>query len=272
MSAEIIFDLPWAEYTQGGFLGSSAFADWKRIGFAAWSREHLEEAYTDGGGSKWTAAGSAIDRAITGDPHGAPIIVKPEDVDYRTKAGKEWRDRHADCEIIDAKQEREIESAKPMVRQAIEVMRRVIGGEVRYQVTLRGEVSGLKVQTRPDIMIGDKQFPDLKYINPNDFGAFDRKFVDSRYLFQAGLLFGLGEEIGIDPAVSFLLAESCTELPRVEVVKVPRHYLVGAWDHTRRIADEIAAMRDSDSGFTDRVVFREMELSTYNISKIGVSL
>lgn len=272
MSAQILFDLPWSEYIKGGYLGSSAFADWGSCGLASWSRSHLEEGYSDDGGSKWTAAGSAIDRAITGDPHGKPIIVKPDDVDYRTKAGKEWRDRHADHEVIDSKQDREIRAATPLVREAIGILHRVFGGEVHYQVTLRGEVSGLPVQTRPDMMVGVDMFPDLKYVNPNDFAAFDRKFCDSRYRFQAGLGYGLAKDAGIEhPQFAFLLAESCTDLPRVEVVQVPPRYLVACWDEVRRVADDIAEVKASPLGFVDRIVTRELSMPHYAEARMGIA-
>jgi len=245
MSAQILFGLPWPEYIQGGYIGSSGLSEWGTVGLEAWSRENLEEGYTDSKSSKYMAGGTALDQRLTGDPHGKPIVVKPDGMSFATKEGKLWRDTHLDCEIITAEQGEEIKVAEPRAREAIGILEAQAGCKAQFQVTLRGELSGLKIQTRPDMMIGNT-FPDLKYINGNDFAAFDRKFIDSRYFLQAGLAFGLAREAGISGAeTSFLLVESGTRFPRSRVALVPARVATMAWDKVRRICDEIAAVREA---------------------------
>lgn len=260
MIADLILDLPWASYCEGEFLGSSALHSWGAMSLEGWSAEHLEKAYSSTG-SKYTAGGSALDALLTGDPSGKRIAVKPEGMTFATKEGKAWKLENADAEIIDADQKAEIDAALPRAREAIEVFRRLHGAEPVYQATLRGEVSGVKIQTRPDIMVGPA-VPDLKYINPQNFASFDRTFIDSRYYLQAGLFYGLGREAGIaDPLVSFLLLESGTTHPRCRVADVPRNVLSSAWDRVRTICDEIAGRREA--GFVDVVEFRPLSLPAW---------
>ena len=116
MSAQILFGLPWAEYIQGGYIGSSGLSEWGTVGLEAWSRENLEEGYTDSQSSKYMAGGTALDQRLTGDPHGKPIAVKPDGMSFATKEGKLWRDTHLDCEIITAEQGEEIKVAEPRAR------------------------------------------------------------------------------------------------------------------------------------------------------------
>lgn len=269
MSAAMLIGLPWEQYTQGGYLGSSAFAAWGKCSLESWSAQFLESSYASSG-SKFTAGGSAIDMRLTGDLSGKKLAIKPEGMSFSTKDGKAWRDEHSDCEIITAEQDAEVNAALPMVREAIAVMGSVYGSSPIYQVTFRGEVSGLKIQTRPDIMIGT-HFPDLKYVNPNAFDGFVKTFSDSRYFLQAGLAFGLGLDSGIDdPTASFILAESGTVHPRCEVYNIPRRYLQAGWDRIRRIADEIAAVQDSEHGFITPVKFLELECPGWAERRMGL--
>ena len=130
----------------------------------------------------------------------------------------------------------------------------------KFQVTLRGEIAGLKIQTRPDIVIGNR-IPDLKYINSEAFSKFDRQFPFSRYVFQAGMAFGLGRDAGIeDPRPSFLLAESGTIYPRVQVVELSEQDCLWCWRKTVARVEEIAAAINSDLGMIDSVKFRRLEI------------
>ena len=274
---EIIHDLPWSEYTKGGFLGSSALSAWGSVGLEAWSAENLEGAYADKKSSKFMSGGSALDQKLTGDTHGAPVVVKPET--YTDDKGvekpwsgnanvcKAWLADHQNAEIITSDQEKEIAAALPLAREALAVLKKVQGGEILYQVTLRGEVSGINVQTRPDMMLNES-FPDLKYINSQAFSRFDRDFIDSRYFLQAGIAFGLGRDAGLDPTASFLLVESGTIHPRTHVVSVPQRILQAGWDKVRKICDQVAETKASALGFVDAVQFRELELPAWAEARV----
>lgn len=229
MTAELIRDLAWKDYAVPGFLGSSALDDWDSMSREAWSAKHLETAYD---GSKKSAAmsgGSALDALLTEgeEAFAARFAVRPGGLDGRTKEGKAWATENASREILTSEQLTEIRAALPRVREAIMAM--CDGLTPEYQVSLRGEIAGLKVQTRPDVMIGN-HFPDLKYVNSKAFANFDRDFIRSRYRFQAGLFFGLAQDAGIDsPRVSFIAAESETMFPRVEVIEIDEPLLRWCW-------------------------------------------
>lgn len=276
--SEIIDDLPWSEYIKGGFLGSSALSAWGSVGLEAWSAEFLEGAYTDKKSSKFMSGGSALDQKLTGDTHGAQVVVKPETyVDDKgvekpwngnANVCKAWLAEHSGCEVITSDQEKEINAALPLAREALAILQKVNGGTIRYQTTLRGEVSGIKVQTRPDMQLNEA-FPDLKYINGQAFSRFDRDFLDSRYFLQAGLAFGLGRDLGMNPSASFLLVESGTIHPRCRVVAVPQYILQAGWDKVRKICDEIAAVKSSPLGFVDVVQFSELELPAWAEARLA---
>lgn len=275
MSAELLLSLPWADYCVGGYLGSSALHSWGSMSLEGWSAENLERSYANAG-SRYTAGGSALDALLTGDPSGKRIVVKP--ATYTDDKGvekpwngnanvcKDWMAKNADAEIINADQHAEIHAALPRAREAIEAFRRLHGADPIYQATLRGEAEGVKIQTRPDIMVGPA-VPDLKYVNGQSFASFDRQFVDSRYFLQAGLFYGLGRDAGIsDPQVSFLLVESGTRHPRVRVAEVQRNVLEAGWERVRRICGEIS--EQTAKGFIDVVEFRPLELPAWAESRL----
>jgi hypothetical protein len=272
MSATIHHAMSWDEYIVGGYMGSSALDAWGSMSLEGWSHDYLEAPYT-GAGSKYTAGGSALDAALTGDPSGKRFAVKPDGMSFATKDGKAWRDEHAGFEIIDAAQDREIKVAAPLAREAISILSRVyLVDAPQYQTTLRGEVCGLRLQVRPDVMVGSAWI-DLKYVNPDSFDKFDRNFVDSRYYIQSGLFHGLGRDAGIaDASVLFLLVESGTEFPRVEVVEIQPEVLETAWAKAQRIATEIVTVRDSERGFVSPVKFRNLNLPAYAKAKIGIDI
>jgi len=262
MTAQLIPHLPWPEYAVPGFLGSSALSDWTSMSRKAWSAKHLESAY-QGGGSSAMSGGSALDALLT-DGEAAfldKFAVKPEGLDGRTKEGKAWISENSGKQILSSDQEKQIRAALPRAKEAIEAMRG--DGVVEFQATLRGEIAGLKVQTRPDIRIGN-HFPDLKYVNGDAFSKFDRQFIGSRYAFQAGLFFGLARDAGIEsPRVSFLLVESGTTMPRVEVVEIDETALLWCWRHTVERVEEIAQAIASPLGMVDVVKFRRLDLPAW---------
>jgi hypothetical protein len=262
MTAQLIPSLPWLEYAVPGFLGSSALADWPEMSHEAWSAKYLEKAY-EGGGTPAMVAGSALDALLT-DPtsFAGRFSVAPEGLDGRTKEGKAWKAENAGRDILTADAKAEIDATLPRVREAIEAMRPE-GETVHYQTTIRGAIAGMQVQTRPDIQIGN-HFPDLKYLNPMAFSSFDRHFWGSRYMFQAGLFFGLAREAGIEsPRVSFLLAESGTLMPRIEVVEIDESALMACWTKSVERVEEIRDAIASPLGLVDCVKFRRIDLPVW---------
>lgn len=270
--AEILLDLPWKEYIVRPWLGSSALDDWQAMGCEAWADRWLREGgYSDGKSSTDSmTAGSSLDALVTGtkEDFAKRFAVKPAGMKLSTKEGKAWAEENAFREILEAETKAEIDASFPRVQEAIAVTT-ADGENPVFQATLRGEVGGQKVQTRPDIYYQNaKHFQDLKYVNSKSFASFDRDFVRSRYLLQAGLFYGLAMDAGIeDPTVSFLLVESGTRFPRVRDVGIPAWVLEVAWRKVRTICEEIA--RTEESGMIDAVRFSMLELPAWAEKELG---
>ena len=275
MTAQILTGESWEAYTKSPAYGSSALEAFGTMSLERWAYEYAGDGRYSGATSKFAAGGSALDALVTANKSFADCFaVKPEGMTFATKEGKAWRDLQGGKEIIDAKQEREILSALPRVREAISVL--ADGRPVSYQVTLRGEIEGLEVQTRPDIWIDGEtekgpllDVTDLKYVS--DIAGFVRGFVGSRYEIQAALAWDLIEQTGRDMAtvrMSYLLCESGTTLPQVVV------YILDPADielMVRRLkakCRKIKAAQDSPQGLIDVVEFRQMVLPGWARKKL----
>lgn len=280
MSAELLLNLPWEEYIKGDWLGSSALDSWGTCSLEAWSAEHLEQRYS-GSGNRWTAGGTYLDQLVSSDAAKKFAIIPPT---YTNEKGevKPWRfgakvtdawkaeQESAGREIITQEQVDQANRALPIVQHALRTMKSVLGGELQFQATLRGEVEGIALQTRPDMLLG-RNLPDLKYVNADEFNKFDRNFESSRYAVQTGLFYGLMlEATGEDSDVWFILAESGTMYPRSDIVQIPRRIAVACWDRVRRICGEISEVKASEGGFVSSINFREITLPDYASKRLGI--
>lgn len=266
MNTTRINGMPWAEYISGGYMGSSALADWGHMSLEAWSAKHLEQAY-QGGGSAAAAAGSALDCLLTGieGEYQRKYVVKPEGMSFATKEGKLWKESFAlpGVTILDSETAQEIAAAAVIARKAVSILSRLYG-EHDCQVTLRGEDGEMRLQTRPDFAFAG-HCVDLKYINSLNFEAFDRHFISGRYFLQAGLFYGLSQERPV--RVSFLLVESGTLHPRCRVWEVPEHILVAGWAKCLEIAEAVEAQKSE--GFFDVPSFGVLELPSWAEAKVA---
>lgn len=253
--------MTWGEYTKGGFIGSSALHDWPHMSREGWSARHLEGAYQGGAGTA-AAAGSALDALLTGSP--ARYVIKPEGMSFATKEGKAWRAENATDgqDIIDAETMAEIAAALRPARSAVETLA-MIHGEPLYQLTLRGEIEGLSVQTRPDIAYPGYLL-DLKYVNSGAFESFERQFLDGRYFLQAGLFRALS---AAPVRVAFLLIESGTVYPRCKVLEVSSDVLEAASEAVRVRCSEIVAGKAD--GLVDAPEFALLELPEWAKMRIA---
>lgn len=259
----MILELSWDEYTAPGFLGSSALHAWAsgECGKEAWAEKYLVGGYGNSAPTPAMVAGSALDLWLTGgaDAFAAKYAKAPSGLDFRTAAGKAWKAENADREVLDAETFAEIEEAVKRVSNALAI----IGQDdpPQFQTSLRGELFGLGIQTRPDILFpGAKWFRDLKYVNSKSFASFDRHFVGDRYFLQAGLFAGLTD---FAYRVSFLLVESGTKAPRIKDVEVPEKILRAGWAKVLQVCQEIAETRDSVFGFNDLPTFHVIDLPAW---------
>ena len=264
MTAQLILDESWDTYTKSRALGSSAVSAWDTMSNEAWSAEFLEvvdgERYAKSP-SKYATGGSALDALVTGGKKFEECFVTSPFKDFKTKEAQVWRDTQASAgiEVITEKQLREIKAAHKRANEGIEILAN--GAPVQFQVTLRGEIEGVEVQTRPDILIQAETpiFCDLKYVS--QFDSFDRNVFDSRLEIQLALGSRLALEAGIvSHRMAFLAVESETERPRVEVIFVDDIVLLHM---RRRLVSRLRAIqstRDSETGFLDVVGFRTLRL------------
>lgn len=275
MNSQLIHGEPWGEYTKSFALGSSALHAWRTMGLARWSHEYQEqEPYRDGeagNGCDSKEGGDYLDALVTGNKPLDLFRVKPEGMIFSTKEGKAWRDAaNADgCTIISADQQVEAKSAAPLVREALSILSR--GSEIKYQATLRGEIHGVQVQTRPDFWIETPDaviIPDLKYVGQID--KFERDLVGSRYEIQTALGVHLARESGITKPVEFwfLLVESGTTMPRIRCKEVAPLDVAHMIRRLHERCEDIASVRDSANGFVDAVEFSRVELPVYAARKL----
>lgn len=270
MSAQIILGEPWDAYTKSPAYGSSAVEAFGTMGLERWSYEYAGDGRYSGSSSKFAAGGGALDALVTANKSFADCFaVKPEGMTFQTKEGKAWRDSQGEKEIIDAKQEKEILAALPRTKEAISVLAN--GRDVSYQVTLRGVVGGLEVQTRPDIWIdGDLlDVSDLKYVA--DIAGFVRNFVGSRYEVQAALAWSLIAQTGRDMEtvrMSYLLCESGTTLPQAIVWILDPADIALMVRRLENKCRKIVAAQESPQGLIDLVQFRVMTFPAWARRKL----
>ena len=277
MTAQLIFGEPWDDYTKSSALGSSALHAWGTMGRAQWSVKYLEsEAYSDddgpdnGAGAK--EGGDYLDALLTGNKPIDGFAIKPDGMKFSTKAGESWRDEQnaAGKTIISAQQGREVRRALPMAREALDVLMN-LGGMISYQATLRGEVEGMEIQTRPDIVIDAPDMlviADLKYVGQID--KFARDWVGSRYEIQTAAGVHLARLAGITKRIEFrfLLVESGTENPRCRCLRIPEAHVEQAIRRLMERCADIRDVRDSALGFTDSVEFDDIDLPGWAKNKL----
>lgn len=275
MNAQILNGEPWEAYTKADAYGSSALDAFGSMGLERWCYEYAGDGRYSGASSKFAAGGGALDALVTGNKDFEECYyVKTENLAKMTKEEKAaWHEKTAGKEIIDADQKREILAALPRVKEAIEILAN--GRPANYQVTLRGSIAGLNVQTRPDIWMDGETLDvqDLKYVS--DIAGFCRGFVGSRYEIQAALAWSLIEQSGRDMAsvrLSYLLCESGTTMPQVVA------YILDPDDvrlMVRRLEAKcrrIVEAQNSPRGLVDVVEFRPLILPGWARQKLETEI
>lgn len=260
---EIILGESFDDYKRSGHHGSSALFDFGTMSRGDWKQKHIVAPYaSDVSKSRPITSGSALDTLVT-DP-----------TEFDAKWSKKPAAFSADAWVEELEN---IKAAGPMALEAIGIL--ADASSPLYQVTLRGEIEGVKVQDRPDVWIdsnGIIDITDLKYtskIEAEDDGvtAWERGFIGSREWLQTGVRFILAKEVtGQFPSIRNLLVEQGTTKPRSLVVEIPLMILEAAERDTIARCRQIKAAIDDPIGFTDSVKFRELRLPTWAMSKIGL--
>lgn len=265
---EIILNESFENYKRSGHHGSSALYDFGVMSRGDWRQKHIIAPYaSDVSKSRPITSGSALDTLVT-----APT-------EFDAKWSKKPPAFSADAWVEETAN---IKAAGPVALEAIKIL--ADNSIPLYQVTLRGEVEGVKVQDRPDVWIGAAasddfgapDITDLKYtskIEAEDDGvtAWERGFIGSREWFQTGLRFIMAKSItGQTPTIRDLLVETGTTNPRSLVVEIPLMILEAAERDTLARLRQIKEAELDSIGFTDPVKFRELRLPAWAMAKIGL--
>jgi len=260
--SEMILNESFEDYKRSGHHGSSALYDFGTMSRGDWKQKHIVAPYSsDTSKSKPITSGSALDTLVT-DP---------------TKFEAKWSKKPPAFSADAWAEELEnIKAARPIALEAIGIL----AGDVKplYQVTLRGEIEGVKVQDRPDVRIPSEaiDITDLKYTSKveaeeDGYTKWEKDFIGSREWFQTGVRFILSKEVtGQIPSIRNLLVEQGTTKPRSLVVEIPLMILEAAERDTIARCQQIKAAIDDPIGFTDPVKFRELRLPAWVMSKIGL--
>lgn len=260
---EIILNESFEDYKRSGHHGSSALYDFGVMSRGDWKQKHVIAPYaSDVSKSRPITSGSALDTLVT-----APT-------EFDAKWSKKPPAFSADAWIEETAN---IKAAGPVALEAIKIL--ADNSTPLYQVTLRGEVEGVKVQDRPDVWIDTNRIidiTDLKYtskIEAEDDGvtAWERGFIGSREWFQTGLRFILAKSVtGQTPTIRDLLVETGTTNPRSLVVEIPLMILEAAERDTLARLRQIKEAELDPISFTDPVKFRELRLPAWAMAKIGL--
>lgn len=265
-NATLIHGMPWEMYAKPEWLGSSALDAFPGMSVEAWSKEYLEKGYSKSATTSM-GLGTALDARVT-DPaeFEKKVAIRPVGLDGRTKEGKAWIVENALKSIITEAEFEEVKAGERFAKEAIKILSH--GGKVvRYQSSMRGNIEGLAVQTRPDIYIEDDaetvHMVDLKYVNSKNFDNFDREFFRGRYRIQAGLFSALHflAVPSVRVRISFLIVESGTLDPRCQVREIPAGAISSAEEFVRKRCREIKEKKEE--GLVERVQFAMLEVPAW---------
>lgn len=187
--------------------------------------------------------GSALDCLLTEGKAAfdSRYVIKPDDYDGRTTAGKEWRAKHAGKEHLTAKDFAILNDAADAVRSDPvwkDLQRCMVQATVRRATPALGQVLGL--QSRPDFLgldLGNAYF-DLK--KTRDLDLFSKQAINLGYHLQAAVARWCLSGDGITMGPAFLVAVEWEHGARCEVKEIPEWAIDHGEDMLRKAAADIA--------------------------------
>jgi len=187
----------------------------------AWARHYLHPAPVEQEDTDATAFGTAAHAYIVEGPaaFGARYLLKPRGMNFATKAGKEWREAHADKGTIITAED--FEAIRAMARAVADhpaARHAFAGGKPEQTLAFRDTETCLWLKARPDYL---KQNLALNYkttINGKR-EAWERQAWGLGYHMGAALCVDVMRGCGIDgPLYGFVVQEK--EAPYTPVVRV----------------------------------------------------
>jgi hypothetical protein len=146
------------------------------------------------------------------EPHklDAAFVEKPSDIDFRTKAGKEWRESIGATPILDADEARAVRGIRDSIAAHSAAKRLLKGcdsevamfGEHRTGLWIKGRVDALKVDSDNEAAIVDVKTTSAGA----DYGTFSRQAAQLNYHLSAAWYCHLAGLNGLPPARFYWIA------------------------------------------------------------------
>jgi hypothetical protein len=133
----------------------------------------------------------------------AAFVEKPSDIDFRTKAGKEWREQVGTTPILDAEEARAVRGIRDSIA-AHDAAKALLAGcdsevamfaEHRSGLWIKGRVDALKVDSDNEAVIVDVKTTSAGA----DYGTFSRQAASLNYHFSAAWYCHLAWVNGLPP-------------------------------------------------------------------------
>lgn len=136
------------------------------------------------------------------------LVVRPEGVDFRTAAGKEWRSKNEHNQIITQKEKDDILGMCKSVREHPDAARLLAGGEP--EVSLFADWNGrLTRKCRIDWMPPGNVLADLKTCQDASERGFSKQIANLNYHVRAGYYWKIANDLGIKKDVfQYIAVES----------------------------------------------------------------
>lgn len=186
---QIIRNLPAHEYHASPGVSNSMLSDFARSPYHCWALHH-NPGRPQRQATASMAAGTLLHTLVL-EPAEVPrrYIVRPEGLDMRTRAGKEWTAQAIGLEIITADQYTTAEAQRDAIMAVPELAALLSQGESEVSAFWRDEATGMQCRMRADhvhpLPDGRVMLLDLKTARDSDPSEFGRTVARFGYHRQA---------------------------------------------------------------------------------------
>lgn len=253
----IIHDLPIDEYHKSHHLSSTKIKTFLSDGPERYYRQYVKRDLVQEDTPAFRFGRIFDDKmCLSHAEWEARYVLKPANVDFRTKEGKAWKEAADGREILTADEWILIDEMRSAVLRNPIAEALLFGAKT--QVTIRGKLtgSGIDAQSRPDFLQMEAVKPwtrgpaivDLK--TTDDLRNYANKAIDYGYHRQIALGQMLLAAEGVD-AEGLLLVVEKKRAPRCRVLRIPETALAKGAEEVIAVGKEIAR-RASDDDWTER--------------------
>jgi exodeoxyribonuclease VIII len=180
----IIYDMPAEQYHANDAVSNGMLTAMAESPFHCWAKFHNPDR-PNSGPTPAMKAGTLLHTALLEPWNMGGYVVRPDDVDPRTKAGKEWAATHEGREIISAEQHDTVRQQITAIHAVPELHMLLTSGVTvaESSVFWKDAATGLQCRARPDLMTD----PTRKHVtvldvkstadaSPDGFGKSTAKF------------------------------------------------------------------------------------------------